>query len=73
MIITRSKLRCEKALDIIFRWCKNNKMDLNTKKSGILQLVRNKNSKWREVQINDIPVVEEYKYLGIWFDNKMKL
>jgi hypothetical protein len=36
MIITRSKLRCEKAMEIIFRWCITNKMELNKKKSGIL-------------------------------------
>ena len=60
-------------MEIIFNWCITNKMELNKKKSGILQIVRNKNNQWRQSQINGIPIVDEYKYLGIWFDNKMKL
>ena len=60
-------------MEIIFKWCITNKMELNKKKSGILQIVRNINNQWRQTQINGIPIVNEYKYLGIWFDNKMKL
>jgi hypothetical protein len=36
MVVTHSILRCKKAIEIINKWCRNNKMELNRKKSGIL-------------------------------------
>ncbi|MCY7361085.1 MAG: hypothetical protein LH629_03300 [Ignavibacteria bacterium] len=36
MVITPSLIRCQKAIEIVNKWCIDNKMELNRKKSGIL-------------------------------------
>ena len=46
MILTRSKKRIEDAITIIREWCVMNKMELNEKKSGILQIVKSKKKLW---------------------------
>ncbi len=47
MVITRSRFSCQKAVNIINNWCQNNKMELNKKKSGILQLTRDIRNEWK--------------------------
>ena len=44
-------------------------MKINRAKSGIM-FYKKKKSKVRTVQILGYPVVENYKYLGIWIDEK---
>ena len=46
-------------------------MKINRKKSGIM-FVKKRNSKVKETRrdIQEYPIVEEYKYLGIWIDYK---
>ena len=47
-------------------------MKINRKKSGIM-FVKKRNSKINATRKNlqEYPIVEEYKYLGIWFDDKL--
>jgi len=46
-------------------------MKINKKKSGIIFYKKRKNKYKMEKEIMEYPVVEEYKYLGIWIDEKM--
>ena len=47
-------------------------MEINFKKSGILQLRDSKRTpNLKDLLIQGIPMVEEYKYLGIYFDTTL--
>ena len=52
-------------------------MKLNKKKSGIMFLenkIKNTiNQKYRILDLNQIPVLNKYKYLGVWLDNCFNL
>ena len=48
-------------------------MELNKKKSGILQINKCKNKTWKITNIQGIPVVNQYKYLGITLDSALSL
>ena len=45
---------------------------INRQKSGVMYIVQKNNNKNKSPQqIMGYPIVKEYKYLGIWFDNRM--
>ena len=49
-------------------------MTLNKNKCGVLKISRNKSLSKKEIalqNINGIPLVERYKYLGITFDKAL--
>ncbi len=48
-------------------------MELNKKKSGILQINKCKNKTWKITNIDGIPVVKQYKYLGTTLDRALSL
>ena len=73
MVVTPSIVRCKKAIEIINNWCRINKMELNRKKSGILQINKSKKKMWKITNIDGIPVVNQYKYLGVTLDNALSL
>ena len=50
------------------KWAKDNKMVINEKKSAIMFLNNiddKKNNKFPDDEIEKIPVVQSYKYLGV--------
>ena len=61
-------------MDLLFSWCKDNKMHINPQKSGIMVVRKDrrthefKTDSWRE-----IPLVNEYKYLGLMITDSLKL
>ena len=46
-------------------------MTINKKKSGIIFYKKKKRKRLKDNDIAGYPIVEEYKYLGIWMDQKM--
>jgi len=61
-----------KALGSIDRWCGENGAVLNKKKCGILPICR-KEVIWHRKELEGVPFVREYKYLGIPLDPALTL
>jgi hypothetical protein len=58
-------------INIIDKWSKLNKIKVNKLKSGIMILKHNDNT--NENNIEEYPIIKEYKYLGILIDDKMNI
>ena len=62
---------------MIKSWCEENSLKLNMQKSGILEFVPRicKNDYYLKIgsEIEGIPVVEQYKHLGVWVDSKLTI
>ena len=66
--------RLNQAIEIIMQWTKENNMQINAEKSGII-LWKNKNTNRKVIEkerIKGIPIVQKYKYLGIILDYQLK-
>ena len=62
-----------KQILIIQQWGIYNHMNINYKKSGILQISPLQKRYYRELEhIKNIPIVQQYKYLGIIINNDIK-
>ena len=52
-------------------------MKLNKGKSGVIFLENSRNNKiskkYRDLDLQGFPLLNEYKYLGIWLDNNLNL
>jgi hypothetical protein len=83
LILCNTPEQTEKCIHIIDAWSSDNGMQLNKKKSGIvvfapriakqIPYMCRKEKEWK-VEINDIngvPIVPKYKYLGTILDNKL--
>ena len=46
---------------------------MNTKKCGILQIFKNMKQKWDKVTIENITIVEKYKYLCVTLYDRLNL
>jgi hypothetical protein len=58
-------------INIIDKWSTLNKINVNKLKSGIMVLKNNNNT--NENNIEEYPIINEYKYLGILIDDKMNI
>ena len=62
-----------KAINIINKWSNEAGIPINFRKSGILNII--KNTKTHKIAIGDnymnYPIVDKYKYLGVWLDEKL--
>ena len=70
-VIGTKDINLERAITICNEWAKDNEMEINKKKSGIL-LHNKKNIAQRvnkEEKILGIPICESYKYLGVHIDH----
>jgi hypothetical protein len=72
IIICEDRTETIKIINKIEIWSKENTMDLNKNKCGILNIRKTKDKNARK-EIKNIPIVKEYKYLGIIFDEKLNL
>ena len=76
LIICTSLHQLRKSISIIKEWSTENNLQLNAKKSGIIEfLPRCKTYQQLKADsfFEDIPVVAEYKYLGLIVDQKLTL
>ena len=67
--ICKDLLQLKASIKVIEDWCKLDDIELNKKKSGILIL--NDNGLNTLKSVSGIPVVDEYKYLGVLLDNNI--
>ena len=76
LILCDSLSDLEKGIDIIDRWSSENDLIINKSKSAILEFV-NRSCKKTYLKTNDsyagFPVVNQYKYLGSWLNQKLTL
>ena len=68
LISSHSLGSIQRSIALCRDWCKEFSMSLNEKKSGIL-IMDDRTKTYSETQsIMGIPVVESYKYLGVWLN-----
>jgi len=77
LILCSSTHQLRRVISIIKEWSHSNNLKLNPKKSGILEFLPRRGNCKRVLKINslveEIPVVDKYKYLGIWIDSKITI
>ena len=56
----------------LFDYCREWRLEINVKKSGVMVECEEKDRERLEGEYNSdlLPLVNEYKYLGIWFNKK---
>lgn len=73
MVFCHDMIQLEKAWSIIDSWSSRNKIEENKAKSAVLKLrVDNRTPMPTTWNFHDIPLVKEYKYLGITFTDTLK-
>ena len=60
------------AMESVENWAETNSMELNKKKCGILSVCK-RSMPIRRKEINGVPFVKEYKYLGVPLDQSLTL
>ncbi len=62
-----------KAIQVVQDWCREANISLNANKSGILEVLHRRGKPLLQIGecIEGIPVVQSYKYLGLFIDNKL--
>jgi len=77
LILATSMSQLRTVISIVRLWCVENNLKVNESKSGILEFVprMGKNNFYLEVgsKFEGFPVVDKYKYLGLWIDSKMTM
>lgn len=73
LIICLSIEQVRKAITIVKAWCLETNIQLNPSKSGIVEMTprRAKKTSMLGSNLEGIPVVESYKYLGLIMDKKL--
>ena len=73
LVRSGSLLQLEKAIGVVERWCLEYNIKLNPSKSGILEIFPKYKAGSMRIgsHFRGIPVVEKYKYLGVWLDQKL--
>jgi hypothetical protein len=74
MMICNSASQLSKCIQVVEDWALANGMSLNKQKSGIVPFYKRR-TKARNIgdDMNGIPILEEYKYLGTIMDRKLTL
>lgn len=77
LIICTSLHQLRQAIKVIKKWSTDNNLLLNPKKSGIIEFLPRAKTYPSLLKIGqnfeDIPVVQNYKYLGLYVDQKLTL
>jgi len=73
MIICKSRRELRRRLKLIRAWGENNCITLNNLKSAIFQIKKRKSRNTHSEEISEIPILTNYKYLGIQVSNTLRL
>ena len=73
LVISVSKTMLREAVTLVKKWCEETNISLNPDKSGILEIPppRKKCTMIVGSRFEDIPIVDEYKYLGFVIDSRL--
>ena len=73
MCVTWSRDHTAKVIEKFYNWADANHMAINRKKSQIIQLKFSKHKKHKSTigSINGLKLVQQYKYLGVDFDETL--
>ena len=70
VIIAKGPRQLSKAADVIEEWSAANGIGINKAKSGVMQIRKDRRTPPPlETQFRGYPLVREYKYLGVYFDD----
>lgn len=74
-VVTTSWYLLKQVVKTVEEWCINNNMLTNSRKSGVMFLdwKRTSAAGLEEKELFGYPVVREYKYLGGWINDKLKV
>ena len=70
-IVGQSNSMLGHAIEIAEQWATDNQMTINKKKSGIIIHKKNSKRSKKRKEVKGYPIVNEYKYLGVYIDSKM--
>jgi hypothetical protein len=74
LVFTSSRAKIRDVIDLIERFSSSNGLKLNKSKSGIVEFMGRHSKPYLNCQnILGIPVLTEYKYLGLWINSKLTL
>ena len=77
LVICTSLSQLRRVIQIINCWSEENNLQLNSKKSGIVEFLSRVGNIRKILKVGEsfegIPVVSEYKYLGMWLDSKLTM
>jgi len=77
LVICSSLTQLRRVIEIIRAWTHQNNLMLNEKKSGIVEFLPRLDRQSAALKINSsfegVPVVDRYKYLGMWVNFKLTL
>jgi len=77
LVLCSSPHQLRQVIRIIQKWSKENNLGLNAKKSGIIEFLprygNQKSSLKLGSRLEEIPIVAEYKYLGLWLNKKLTM
>jgi len=65
-VISIGEAQLERAFDILDEWARANSMVVNKLKSGIIRIGKKPNKNGESIR--GYPVVEKYRYLGVWIN-----
>lgn len=77
LVVCTSLHQLRQVIKIIRKWSKENNLELNDKKSGIVEFLPRSGRQTSTLKtgsvFESIPIVDKYKYLGLWLDKKLTL
>jgi len=77
LILVTSLSQLRQVISIVRLWCQENNLKINAQKSGILEFMPRAGPSVPYLQIGScfegFPIVDKYKYLGVWVDSKLTL
>ena len=77
LVLCSSPTQVRNVIKTIKHWCENNNQLINLGKSGILEFAPRRGRYHRTWKVGNViegfPVVEKYKYLGMWLTPKLEL
>ena len=76
-VLCASPSELRRVIKLIKSWSKENNLELNAKKSGIVEFTPRRGNQTKYLKVNSefegIPVLNEYRYLGLILDGKLTM
>lgn len=76
LIICDDLQTLERCIQIIEKWSNQNNLQINKNKSAVLEFIHRRKRKTQLIvgnMLKGYPIVNKYKYLGTWFNQKLTM